>query len=258
MSGWAQRQAREARRGRGPGPFWEFAPRGQDARTLAVAPGRRFRADGADGTWALGCDGARMWCWFRDRPASPTVGFNGADGQPRTPYRDLLEPSWLLSEYSLALAGEEAVAGRAGVRVRCTRRAVAAPVTEAGGPVGGSVRGLFAPMPRWISAVGYPDEVEAVVDAELGILLRCARRSGDEPPKVSEFTALDVTGRPAPRRSPPRRAASSSGTRAPGPAPRVTGRRARRSGTPWARRSARRARKPRRPSAGWRPAGSAR
>jgi len=194
MSGWAQRQAREARRGRSPGPFWEFAPRGQDARALAVAPGRRFRADGADGTWALGCDGARMWCWFRDRPASPTVGFNGADGQPRTPYRDLLEPSWLLSEYSLALAGEEAVAGRPGVRVRCSRRAVAAPVTEVGGPVGGSVRGLFAPMPRWISAVGYPDEVEAVVDAELGILLRCARRSGDEPPKVSEFTALDVTG----------------------------------------------------------------
>jgi hypothetical protein len=196
-SGWAQRQAREARRGRGPGPFWEFAPRGQDAAcALSVAPGRRFRADGADGTWALGCDGARMWHWFRDRPAGASVsfGFNEAGGRPRAPYRDLLEPSWLLSGYSLALDGEEAVAGRAGVRVRCTLRAVAAPATRAGGPVGGSVHGLFTPMPRWMRAVGYPDEVEAVVDAELGILLRCAQRSGDGPPKVTGFVSFDPSG----------------------------------------------------------------
>jgi hypothetical protein len=196
---WASRWMQEqAGRGRGPGPFWEFAPRGQDAAcTLSVAPGRRFRVDGAEGTWALGSDGERMWHWFRDRPAATSVSFglDGAGGRPGTPYRDLLAPSWLLSGYSLALDGEETVAGRAGVRVRGTRRPVAAPGTRVGGRVGGSApSGLFAPMPRWMRAAVEPDEVEAVVDAELGILLRCSQRPGDGPPRVTEFVSLDVTG----------------------------------------------------------------
>jgi hypothetical protein len=51
--------------------------------------------------------------------------------------------------------------------------------------------GLFAPIPRWLD--GFEDEVEAVVDAELGILLRLTRRAdGDGPPRVTEFVSLDV------------------------------------------------------------------
>src|SRR5882762_1282034 len=69
LSRRAEEQAREAHRGRASGPFWDFDPGGQGAVcALAVAPGRRFRADGAGGAWALGCDGARMWHWFRDLP----------------------------------------------------------------------------------------------------------------------------------------------------------------------------------------------
>ena len=188
-------QVREAHRGRASGPFWDFEPGGQGAVcALSVAPGRRFRADGADGAWALGCDGARMWHWFRERPAGTSVsfGFNGVDDRPRPPYRALLAPSWLLAGYSLVLDGEETVAGRAGVRVRGTRRAVAARTTRIGGRLGRSVGagGLFAPIPRWMG-LGQ-GEVEAVVDTELGILLRCSQRSADGPPQVTEFLTLDV------------------------------------------------------------------
>ncbi|HEY7279599.1 MAG TPA: hypothetical protein VH594_26765 [Trebonia sp.] len=191
-------QAREGRRGRGSGPVWDFEPRGQDAAcTLSVAPGRRFRADSADETWALGCDGERMWHWFGDRPAGTSVsfGFTGSDDKPRTPYQALLAPSWLLTGYSLQLGDEVTVAGRAGVRVRGTLRTVATRTTQIGGRVGGArASGLFAPIPRWMRATAYQGEVEAVVDAELGILLRCSQRSGDEPPRVTEFVSLDVNG----------------------------------------------------------------
>ena len=50
--------------------------------------------------------------------------------------------------------------------------------------------GLFTPAPWWLTAGDY-DEVEAVVDAELGILLRCSRRSGDRLPSVTEFRTLE-------------------------------------------------------------------
>jgi hypothetical protein len=202
MPPWASRrmeeQLREAWHGKASGSSWTFEPNGQGAAfTLAVAPGRRFRADGADGTWALGCDGARMWHWFRDLPAGTSVSFGlaGLQERPPPPYRDLLAPSWLLTGYSLALGDEVTVAGRAGVQVRGTLRAVAAQTTRIGGRPGRSVGagGLFAPIPRWIN--GFPDEVEAVIDLELGILLRCSKRPDDGPQQVTEFSSLDVPGR---------------------------------------------------------------
>ena len=192
LFGRAGDDAREARSGQASGPSWTFAPEGEGApRTLSVAPGRRFRAEAADGTWAVGSDGTRMWHWLRDRPAgsSVTFGFAGFDEQPRPPYRRLLVPSWLLTRYSLVLDGEVTVCGRAGVRVRGTLRKVAEELDRFTGRLG-----LFAPIPRWLGEQW--NEVEAVVDAELGILLRYARRSGDEPPAVTEFSSLDV-GEPA-------------------------------------------------------------
>jgi hypothetical protein len=192
LFGRAADDAREARSGQASGPSWTFAPEdGEAARTLSVAPGRRFRAEGADGTWAVGSDGTRMWQWLRDRPAgsSVTFGFAGFDDRPRPPYRTLLAPSWLLTRYSLVLDGEVTVCGRAGVRVLGTPRKVAEETDRFSGRLG-----LFAPVPRWLGEQW--NEVEAVVDAELGILLRCSRRSGDGPPAVTEFSSLDV-GEPA-------------------------------------------------------------
>jgi len=85
LFGRAADDAREARSGQASGPSWTFAPEdGEAARTLSVAPGRRFRAEGADGTWAVGSDGTRMWQWLRDRPAgsSITFGFAGFERFP--------------------------------------------------------------------------------------------------------------------------------------------------------------------------------
>jgi hypothetical protein len=193
-----QEEARGARRGQDSGSFWNFEPTGGAAAcTLTVAPGRRFRAEGGDGAWALGCDGARMWHWLGDRPAGTSVsfGFTGSDDRPRPPYRRLLVPSWLLAGYSLVLDGEVMVGGRAGVRVLGTPRTVTEPANRFGRLGKQAGGGLFAPPARWLR-LDHWDEVDAVVDAELGILLRCATRSGDHVPAVTEFTSLEV-GSPA-------------------------------------------------------------
>jgi hypothetical protein len=99
--------------------------------------------------------------------------------------------SWLLTGYSLVLDGEVTVAGRSGVRVSGTLRAVAARTPQIVGELGAG--GLSAPIPRWITA-DQGDEVEAVVDAELGILLRCSQRSGDGLSQLTEFSSIDVAG----------------------------------------------------------------
>jgi hypothetical protein len=170
--------------------YWTFQPGGEDgACALTVAPERRFRVEDAAGSWAIGCDGTRMWQWLRDPPPSASVKF---DGRPRTPYRTLLVPSWLLTGYSLVLDGEVTVSGRPGVRVLGTPRQVAARSDRFGGSASGRVLG---PIPRWMNPALWT-EVEAVVDAELGILLYCSARSGDGPPAVTEFSSLDL-GEPA-------------------------------------------------------------
>ena len=192
-------EAWEARHGRPADSSWSSAPGGEDAEcSISVAPGQRFRADGGDGTWALGCDGTRMWHWLRDARLDISIqfGFSSSD-RPQPPYRTLFVPSWLLTAYSLTLEGEVTVAGRAGVRVRGTVRTVAERPEWVGGRPGRSAGagGLLAPIPRWLSNVAAWDrEVEAVVDAELGILLRCSRWSGDATPQVTEFSSLDVPG----------------------------------------------------------------
>jgi hypothetical protein len=193
LVGRAQEQAHGARRGDGSSSFWDFEAGGEGTPcSLSVAPGRRFRAEGSDGTWAIGCDGTRMWHWLRDRPAGIPVNFGFThDDQPQPPYRSLLMPSWLLSGYSLALDGEETVGGRAGVRVIGTPRTVTEPVKPLGRPGKHGGGGMFAPLARWLRLEHW-DTVEAVVDAELGILLRCSKRSGDETPAVTEFTSLNV------------------------------------------------------------------
>jgi hypothetical protein len=180
------------------GPSWDFKPSGEDAAcALSVASGRRFRAQDADGAWAIGSDGTRMWHLLRDRPPGTSVGFGftGRDDRPRPPYRALLAPSWLLTGYALVLDGEVTVHGRAGLRVLGTPRKVTASPNLIGGRPGTrkSSGGLFSPIPRWLG-FGAWNEVEAVVDAELGILLRCSKRDGIGRSQVTEFSSLDVGG----------------------------------------------------------------
>ena len=155
-------------------------------RRLIVAPGKRYREESADGSYASGCDGERIWQRYDQLRPGITLRF---DPRPRPPVPLLLAPSWLLTGYELTLEGEETVAGRAGVRVLATGR-------DRGGrgARGGRISGVM-PVPSLLHVpVESWDEVQAVVDVELGLLLRCRRRRGTGPAEVNEFRSLTVGG----------------------------------------------------------------
>ena len=174
-------------------PEWFFAPpEGARAlRTLVLAPGRRFRVDSEDGSRAIGSDGERVWQWMPGVPPETDVRF---DPKPRAPFRTLLVPTWLLSGYSLTITGLETVCGRAGVLVRATPRRVLERERRRWRAERGSIGLVPTPGLRFPMRTEYADEVDAVVDAELGILLRCSRRHGDHEPAVTEFESLEVGG----------------------------------------------------------------
>jgi len=161
-------------------PFEPFGPEATD-RTLLLAPGMRYREESADGRRARGCDGERVWRWFAELPPGVEIRF---DGRPQPPSPELLAPSWLLAGYKLTIKGKVTACGRPGVRVLATPRRAAR------GWHTGHSAGLL-PALRLPPVIQY-DRVVAVVDAELGILLSCERRRGDQPPEVSEFRSLTV------------------------------------------------------------------
>ena len=151
--------------------------------TLLVAPGRRYRLSTVDGQHVRGCDGERIWEWFAELPPGTDVRLAG---RPLPPFPVLLIPSWLLSGYSLSLEEETTVCGRAGLRV----------VATASGrrPDGKHLPGLIPVTPfRWLPVERF-DRAVAVVDAELGILLRCESQRGDDEPDVTSFQELTVGG----------------------------------------------------------------
>jgi len=162
-------------------------------RTLLVAPGKRYREDSADGSYASGCDGKRVWQWYAQLPPAVSLRF---DDRPRPPFPQLLAPSWLLTGYDLALDGEVTVCGRPCVRVLATPRERGSRGETGNRGNGWSARSVgIIPVPSLFDeAVETWDEVAAVVDAELGILLRCSRRHGAGLAEVTEFLSLTVGG----------------------------------------------------------------
>jgi hypothetical protein len=183
-------------------------------RTLIVAPGKRYREETADGDYASGCDGERVWQWYEQLRPGISLIF---DERPRPPVPVLLAPSWLLTGYELTLEGEETVCGRAGLRVRAARR-------DRGGY--GTRNGLISgvmPVPSLLrTPVETWDEVQAVVDVELGFLLRCRRRNGTGTGEVNEFRSLTVGGEAD---ADPERFSAPEGS--------ISGRGAGRAGIPW-------------------------
>jgi hypothetical protein len=160
--------------------FLPFEPEVND-RILLLAPGKRYREESVDGRHVHGCDGERLWRWYADLPPEVEIRF---DNRPRPPCPELLAPSWLLAGYKLTIRGKVTACGRPGVRVLATPRRAAS------GWHAGHSAGLL-PALRVPPVIQY-DQVVAVVDAELGILLSCERRRGDQPPQVSEFRSLTV------------------------------------------------------------------
>jgi len=176
-------------RGRTP-PAWPggplrgpFPPSGRLEETdmmLLVAPGGRYRVAIPEGRlW--GCDGERAWAWMGELP--PDTEIRLVDDL-RAPFHELLEPSWLLTGYDLAVEGDTTACGRAAIRVAATAR-------HGAGDETGRTRY------RWPPAF-LPGRVVAVVDAELGILLRCESQRGEQAPEVAEFRSLTVNHEPDP------------------------------------------------------------
>jgi hypothetical protein len=85
-------------------------------------------------------------------------------GGPQPPFPELLCPSWLLSGFELVQAGAAVAAGREVLRVAARPR----------------------PQTRRGHAGAVLDRVEVIVDAELGILLRCVRVLRGQQPRAAE------------------------------------------------------------------------
>jgi len=136
-----------------------------------VAPGRRYRLEiiGKDGQKFLqGCDGDRPWYLVGEPDDGSRLQIFAS---PQPPEPELLHPSWLLTGFDLGPADAVAAGGRDGYRLMATPRP--SPVME---------------QPSW----GGTDQAEVVVDAELGILLRCERRSGGQVVLASELSDVVV------------------------------------------------------------------
>jgi hypothetical protein len=160
-------------------PDWMMAAdRPETESTLTLAPGKRYRLATEDGSRVLGCDGERVWQWLADVPSGERVTF---ERKPQPPVPELLAPAWLLLGYRLSVEGETTVAGRAGIVVTGVGRTAYLRSPAA------------AAMFSW-GLVPRPESVSAVIDAELGIVLRRELRYPDGRVEVTEFLGLAVGG----------------------------------------------------------------
>jgi len=162
-----------------PPPFWTFDADGQRGmeRSFVLAPGRRYRLTNSDGSQLIGCDGERAWQWFADLPPDTEVRFNR---RPELPIPELLAPVWLLLDYQLTVEGATTVAGRPGIAVTAIERT----------PGRRHHRGSLL---SW-GLIPHAERVSAVIDAELGILLRWEAPLADGEADVTEFLTLDAGG----------------------------------------------------------------
>ena len=163
-----------------PPPFPPPGSAGEPDMTLLIAPGKRYRMASADGRRIRGCDGERAWGWFGELPPDTEIRLGGEE----PPFPELLEPSWLLAGYDLAIEGNATACGRPAIRVVATAR--------------GREHDKVPWPPLWWLPSGRPDRVVALVDAELGILLRRESGRGDRAPDVAEFRSLTVPAEAGP------------------------------------------------------------
>jgi hypothetical protein len=137
-----------------------------DGSRVLLAPGRRYRYESGD--YVTGCDGIRPW-------EMPGGDEDDACGEvhwvsgPQSPLPELLCPAWLLVGSRLRVRGRVQACGRDAWDVLMTRRSgTGRAVTE------------------------LPGRVEAVVDAELGIVLSLVRDAEEPEPVVTELVSLDL------------------------------------------------------------------
>ncbi|HEX8008120.1 MAG TPA: hypothetical protein VF482_17015 [Trebonia sp.] len=159
-------------------PFPPFDRMRPNITRLELAPGKRYRKDSEDGFLTEGSDGERAWVRVEHPPpgAPDVMQFNGG---PESPFPSLLCPSWLLAGYDLQIGEQVTACGRDGIRLTAmTRHRVARREKP-------SIFAPFAGLP-----VARFEHVDAIVDAELGILLRCEQRNGDQAATLTEFRSF--------------------------------------------------------------------
>jgi hypothetical protein len=162
----------------GPDALWDaIGERGRQqgvvhrtARLRVSMPGR-YRIDYLTGRWhprrqAVACDGEQVSKLYPNRVAA------GPARPLEHEFAALTDPAWLLTGWTLREDGEAIAGGRRGVRI----------VAEAQGWPG---PGQAFPV------------IEAVVDAELGILLRHTSYVDGRPAKRSELRNVTAPARPA-------------------------------------------------------------
>ena len=146
---------------------------------LTVAPARRFReelTDESGETAITGCDGDRVWLVSPRVSASETTAGDGpgarvrrsyAGGSLGPPFRRLLSPAWLLSGFGLRIEGAVTAASREAWHV------VAVPEGRRSMPLG-------------------PQRFDLIVDAQLGILLRCEAFVRGLPLSLEQLDAVRI------------------------------------------------------------------
>ena len=158
------------------GREWELATEvlGTESKrsTLVIAPGARYREQG-DG-YLSGCDGDRSWHAWPDDGGWSAEATGGPEPPPAV---RMLRPSWLLTGFTLEPGGPATVSGRDALRVVATPRP------------GLELQRVVTRRPL--------DRVEVVVDAELGILLRCEEILDGRPLRVTELADLLIDPAPA-------------------------------------------------------------
>jgi hypothetical protein len=141
-----------------------------DGSTVLVAPGKRYRYQTPERL--TGCDGVRAWEMPGDDEPHGTGRVTWISG-PEPPMARLLCPAWLLVGSMLQVRGRAEACGREAIDVVMTPRpgvgGRAVPLHPARGPV------------------------EALVDAELGILLRVAEPGRGGAPTVTEMVSADFS-----------------------------------------------------------------
>jgi hypothetical protein len=134
---------------------------------VLVAPGRRYRYQSGD--YLTGCDGTRPWELRGDDEDDAYGQVHWVSG-PQPPLPELLCPAWLLTGSQLQVRGRVRACGRDAWDVLVSPRP-------------GSGRAI---------ATRLPGPLEAVVDADLGIVLRLVRDAGTPDPQVTELASLDL------------------------------------------------------------------
>jgi hypothetical protein len=156
-------------------------PQSPPTAMLHVAPGGRYRRE--SGPLVSGSDGARAWQWFAGG-SPPLPGGGLLLGASEPPFPTLLCPSWLLTGHELTVVERVTACGRPGIRVAGTARRTGRLLTDRG-----------AAFVRELHFGARYEQVTAVIDAELGILLRCepaGDSAGRRDSHVLEFLSLAV------------------------------------------------------------------